>query len=378
MARSLAPGRRGGVERGDRWPDRRRARRLGRTRPALPASPRRAGRRAHRAGRPGRGRRAEGGAWSPRAPSTTPSAGPSSAPASSAPDGPSDWHVDERHPAGPVRRQEVPPRLGAADRGGHRRSGAHGDHGVERLGRHHAGRRHRAPPHRAVHAISNVAALCLYGASRLRRAAEAGGGGGAPRPHRAGALSAGGHLGGHLSYDKVGRPADRLPRHARDWTRTVSEGEVREGEAVQSRAGDIDVMLTRTGLRACEPLHAPRLAGGRNAPRTAAWSGPPPRERVPPIGRRRDARAGRRPEPAFDVRVQDGTVEVRARSPGRTPRPRGTAQIARARRRDLESGTLSRYSGGEGSIYAAPRGSRTGSVPRRPSRRRSIRGQLPW
>jgi nitrite reductase/ring-hydroxylating ferredoxin subunit/uncharacterized membrane protein len=168
----------------------------------------------------------------------------------------------------------------------------------------------------AVHAVSNVAALALYGASlasrrrgRRRRGVLLGLVG-------MGALGVGGHLGGHLSYDKgVGVARTALRDLPTEWTATVAEDEVREGEATHATAGDVEVMLARHegriyalanrcthrggsladgklegGCVTC-PLHESifRLSDG------AVMRGP----------------AGA-PEPAFDVRVEDGKVEVRA------------------------------------------------------------------
>ena len=170
----------------------------------------------------------------------------------------------------------------------------------------------------AVHAVSNVAALLLYGASLASRRRGRRGRGVLLGLAGMGALTVGGHLGGHLSYDKgVGVQQTAFEGLPQDWTPTVAEDEVREGEATRAAAGDVQVMLARhegrihaladrcthrggslsdgtveNGCVTC-PLHASvfRLADG------AVVQGP----------------AGS-PEPAFDVRVEDGTVEVRARS----------------------------------------------------------------
>jgi nitrite reductase/ring-hydroxylating ferredoxin subunit/uncharacterized membrane protein len=168
----------------------------------------------------------------------------------------------------------------------------------------------------AVHAVANSLAMLLYGASLAARRR---------RRHRrgvvlglmgSGALVVGGHLGGHLSYDKgVGVDQTAFRELPEDWTPTVSEDEVREGEATRASAGDVDVLLSRyegriyaiadrcthrsgslsdgtvaDGCVTC-PLHGSvfRLSDG------AVVRGP----------------AGA-PEPAFDVRVENGTVEVRA------------------------------------------------------------------
>jgi nitrite reductase/ring-hydroxylating ferredoxin subunit/uncharacterized membrane protein len=170
----------------------------------------------------------------------------------------------------------------------------------------------------AVHAVANTAALLLYGSSlRARRRGR----------HRRGvllgmaglgALAAGGHLGGHLSYDKgVGVQQTAFTALPDEWTPTVPEADVVEGEATHASADGFDVLLARhegriyaladrcthrggslsggevaDGCVTC-PLHESvfRLADG------AVMRGP----------------AGA-PEPAFDVRVESGTVGVRARA----------------------------------------------------------------
>jgi nitrite reductase/ring-hydroxylating ferredoxin subunit/uncharacterized membrane protein len=170
----------------------------------------------------------------------------------------------------------------------------------------------------AVHALANTAALVLYGSSLGARRRRRHGRGVALGVAGLGALVAGGHLGGHLSYDKgVGVDQTIFRALPEDWTATVPEAEVREGEATRASAGDVDVLLTRheglvyaladrcthrsgsladgtlaDGCVTC-PLHGSvfRLADG------AVMRGP----------------AGA-PEPAFDVRIEDGTVQVRARA----------------------------------------------------------------
>jgi nitrite reductase/ring-hydroxylating ferredoxin subunit/uncharacterized membrane protein len=170
----------------------------------------------------------------------------------------------------------------------------------------------------AVHAISNVTALVLYGASLGARRRGRHGRGVLLGMAGLGALGVGGHLGGHLSYDKgVGVQQTAFRDVPEEWTATLSDEDLQEGEPTRASAGDLPVVLVRhesrihvladrcthrggslsegtieDGCIKC-PLHNSlfRLTDG------AVMRGP----------------AGS-PEPALDVRVIDGTVEVRART----------------------------------------------------------------
>ena len=74
----------------------------------------------------------------------------------------------------------------------------------------------------AVHAVSNVAALALYGASLAARRSGRRGRGVLLGLAGMGALGIGGHLGGHLSYEKgVGVQQTALSNLPEEWTSTV-------------------------------------------------------------------------------------------------------------------------------------------------------------
>ncbi|HLL85699.1 MAG TPA: Rieske (2Fe-2S) protein [Thermoleophilaceae bacterium] len=168
----------------------------------------------------------------------------------------------------------------------------------------------------AVHAAANTVALLLYGSSLAARRRRRHGRGVALGLAGLGALMAGGHLGGHLSYDKaVGVQNTAFRDLPGEWTPTVAEEEVREGEPTVATAGDIDVLLTRHEGRIYALADRCTHRGGRLS------EGPLEDGCVTcplhgSIFRLVDGSVVRgpagAPEPAFDVRVQEGTVQVRA------------------------------------------------------------------
>ena len=170
----------------------------------------------------------------------------------------------------------------------------------------------------AVHALANVAALMLYGGSLAARRRGRRGRGVLLGLAGLGAVGVGGHLGGHLSYDKgVGVRQTAFRDLPDEWTDTgISDDDVREGEGVRANVGDILVLLSRyqgrvyaisdrcthrggslsegeieNGCVTC-PLHFSvfRLADG------AVERGPAAMPEIP-----------------FDVRVESGRVQVRQR-----------------------------------------------------------------
>lgn len=93
----------------------------------------------------------------------------------------------------------------------------------------------------AVHAVSNVLALTLYGASlATRRRARL------LRLAGAGALAVGGHLGGHLAYAKaVGVNAAALGPALDDWTDAGPAADLDDGVPVRRSAGGVAVVMVR-------------------------------------------------------------------------------------------------------------------------------------
>jgi nitrite reductase/ring-hydroxylating ferredoxin subunit/uncharacterized membrane protein len=166
-----------------------------------------------------------------------------------------------------------------------------------------------------VHLTCNTLALLCYSASlaaRLLGRRKAGVGLGLAG---AAAISAGGYLGGHLSYvQAVGVEKRRFAGGPRTWTAVLDAADLEEGQPRVVRAGDTDVLLYREGnrLRAlwahCTHELGP-LAEGTFADGcvTCPWHGS--------TFRLADGKVVRGPaaasQPVYEARVTDGKVEVR-------------------------------------------------------------------
>lgn len=164
-----------------------------------------------------------------------------------------------------------------------------------------------------VHAAANVTALGFFTASYLAR--RRGRGGRALALTGAGALAAGGHLGGHLSFaEGVGVNQTAFEEGPGDWTPTVTEDELAAGRPVCARAGDVNVLIVRDGdgIHALDdrcthrggPLHEGEVADGCV---TCPWHGS--RFRLTDGSVERGPASS--PQPLYETRVSDGRVEVR-------------------------------------------------------------------
>lgn len=136
----------------------------------------------------------------------------------------------------------------------------------------------------------------------------------------AGAMGAGGHLGGHLSFaEGVGVNQTVFEKGPDEWTSTVTETELSEGIPVCVSAGAVNVMIVRDddGIHALDdrcthrggPLHEGEVTDGCV---TCPWHGSRFRladgsiEQGPAVT----------PQPVYETRVVDGRVEVRAAADG--------------------------------------------------------------
>ncbi len=168
-----------------------------------------------------------------------------------------------------------------------------------------------------VHALSNATAISLFGASLVARRGGSRGLGKLLGLAGAGALSLGGYLGGHLSYVKgVGVDHTAFEDRAEDWADAAGLDELREGEPHVATVEGAEVLLVRQGERVyaiantCThrggplndgelvdgcvecPLHGSRFrlddGGVVQGPATA-------------------------PQPAYDVREENGRIQVCAK-----------------------------------------------------------------
>jgi len=167
-----------------------------------------------------------------------------------------------------------------------------------------------------VHASCNTLALLCYSSSlvaRLLGARKAGVGLGMAG---AAAISAGGYLGGHLSYvQQVGVEKKRFAGGPSSWTPVLDAADLAEGAPRVVRAGDTEVLLVRDGgglhalwascTHECGPLAEGRFADGNV---TCPWHGS--------TFRLADGQVVRGPaaasQPVYETRVVDGKIEVRA------------------------------------------------------------------
>ncbi|MGI9033810.1 MAG: Rieske 2Fe-2S domain-containing protein [Acidimicrobiales bacterium] len=169
-----------------------------------------------------------------------------------------------------------------------------------------------------VHAAANVVAVSCYSLSWLARR-----GGYRRRGVTLGLLGAtvatvGGYLGGHLAY-RQGVNVDRnaWDEGPADWVDAVAEADLADDAPATATVGDLTVLLLRQGgsivalgdtcSHAGGPLHEGSISDGCV---TCPWHGS--------TFRLSDGAAvhgpATAPQPAFDIRVHDGTVQVRRRA----------------------------------------------------------------
>lgn len=168
----------------------------------------------------------------------------------------------------------------------------------------------------AVHAIANSTALALYSASLVARRRGRRRAGALLGLAGLGALSIGGQLGGHLSYAKgVGVERTAFEEGPEEWTPVLSADALEDDKPSRVDLGDREAVLVKRGNRVfaldnscCHrggPLDEGELDGQTI---TCPWH-----------GSTFDLSDGSvvsgpatAPQPALEVRVHDGSIEVRA------------------------------------------------------------------
>lgn len=173
-----------------------------------------------------------------------------------------------------------------------------------------------------VHAAANVAGLALYGLSLLARRRGDRGTGKVLGLAGMTTMTAGGYLGGYLSFSRgVGVNHAFLEHPPEEWTAVADEGEVLEGKPVRVEAGEAGgagVLLYRTagailaiGSR-CSHAGGPLEDGDvdtRDCTVQCPWH--------QSVFRLSDGAVvhgpASVPQVAYDVRVGDGKVEIRRR-----------------------------------------------------------------
>src|SRR3954447_7750717 len=167
-----------------------------------------------------------------------------------------------------------------------------------------------------LHAASNVTGAALFASSLLARRRGARAKGKLLALAGMGAVTAGGWLGGHLSYaEGVGVDNTAFEDYPSDWTAGADEADPREGEPLKAEVDGVPLLLVRDrGEIRClanrcshrgGPLSDGEVSDGCV---TCPWHGS--RFRLADGSVERGPAAY--PQPALQTRVQGGRVEVRA------------------------------------------------------------------
>ena len=169
-----------------------------------------------------------------------------------------------------------------------------------------------------VHAAANGTGALLFASSLMARRRGALGKGKLLALAGMGAVSAGGWLGGHLSYaEGVGVDVTVFEDYPGDWTAVVPESELADGEPHRAEVDGVPVMVVRDGGKVyaladhCSHRGGP-LSDGEVADGciTCPWHG----SRIRLSDGSVERGPASFPQPALDVRVTDGMVEVRDRA----------------------------------------------------------------
>ncbi len=167
-----------------------------------------------------------------------------------------------------------------------------------------------------VHAALNTTALSLYPASLVAGARGWRRGGQALAPAGLGVLPGGGYLGGHLCF-VFGVEVNRTAWEQRlsQWTPVLADTELADGELCRADAGGVPVLLYRTDGTVYAPASTCTHMGGplqedtiSDGCVTCPWPGSTFRFADGSIMRS----PASTPEPSYQMRIQNGRIEVRA------------------------------------------------------------------
>lgn len=170
-----------------------------------------------------------------------------------------------------------------------------------------------------VHAAANVAGLSLYSLSYLLRKSGNRRAGIALSTLGAAALTAGGFLGGHLSYRKgVGVNQTAFDRRPRRWTAVLDAGDLRDGVPTKATVAGADVMLFRQDG---DLFALANRCSHRGGPLDKGTVGEGPTVTCPWHSSTFDVADGSvmrgpasAPQPVYEVRENEGKIEVRAKT----------------------------------------------------------------
>lgn len=169
-----------------------------------------------------------------------------------------------------------------------------------------------------VHAVANAVALACFGSSYIARKRGSRGAGKFLGLLGGAAMSAGGFLGGHLTFTQganVNRNA--WDEGISDWTPVADDASLTDGEHTVVHAGETRILLRKDGgsIRAiadvCGHAGGPLNEGSfDNGCVTCPWHGSVFRLDTGDVVHG----PATVPQPVYDVRVEDGKVLVRSRS----------------------------------------------------------------
>ena len=167
-----------------------------------------------------------------------------------------------------------------------------------------------------VHAWANTAALTCFAASLATRRNGNRRRGKLLGLAGMGALTVGGHLGGHLTYSKgVGVDQTTFEKRPSEWTVALADAAIGEAGSKMVEVDGAAVLVTRQGGRVYAlsnrcvhrggPLHEGEVSDGCV---TCPWHGSTFRLEDGAV----ESGPAAYPQPVYDVRVREGSIEVRA------------------------------------------------------------------